>query len=64
MTLPIHMGLAQHPKKGGRGRSLSHTPLLETPVDQFSLHDTEITQWFAHQDWNYLLSYLDRKSVV
>ena len=24
MTLPIHMGLAQHPKKRGRGRGLSH----------------------------------------
>ena len=35
------------------------TPLLERPVDQFSLHDTEIPQWFAHKDWNYLLSNLD-----
>ena len=35
------------------------TPLLERPVDQFSLHDTEIPQWFAHGDWNYLLSDLD-----
>ena len=35
------------------------TPLLERPVDQFSLHDTEIPQWFAHKDWNYLLSDLD-----
>ena len=35
------------------------TPLLERPVDQFSLHDTEIPQWFAHMDWNYLLSDLD-----
>ena len=26
------------------------TPLLERPVDQFSLHDTEIPQWFAHKD--------------
>ena len=25
-------------------------PLLERPVDQFSLHDTEIPQWFAHKD--------------
>ena len=23
MTLPIHVGLAQHPKKGGRERGLS-----------------------------------------
>ena len=35
------------------------TPLLERPVDQLSLHDTEIPQWFAHKDWNYLLSDLD-----
>ena len=35
------------------------TPLLERPVDQFSLHNTEIPQWFAHKDWNYLLSDLD-----
>ena len=35
------------------------TPLLERPVNQFSLHDTEIPQWFAHKDWNYLLSDLD-----
>ena len=35
------------------------TPLLERPVDQFSLHDTEIPQWFAQKDWNYLLSDLD-----
>ena len=35
------------------------TPLLERPVDQFSLHDIEIPQWFAHKDWNYLLSNLD-----
>ena len=27
--------------------------------DQLSLHDTEIPQWFAHKDWNYLLSDLD-----
>ena len=26
------------------------TPLLERPVDQFSFHDTEIPQWFAHKD--------------
>ena len=26
------------------------TPLLERPVDQLSLHDTEIPQWFAHKD--------------
>ena len=31
------------------------TPLLEL----FSLHDTKIPQWFAHKDWNYLLSDLD-----
>ena len=35
------------------------TPLLERPVDQFSLHDTKITQCFAHKDLNYLLSDLD-----
>ena len=35
------------------------TPLLERLVDQFSLHDTELPQWFAHKDWNYLLSDLD-----
>ena len=35
------------------------TPLLERLVDQLSLHDTEIPQWFAHKDWNYLLSDLD-----
>ena len=35
------------------------TPLLERPVDQLSLHDTEIPQWFAHKDWNFLLSDLD-----
>ena len=35
------------------------TPLLKRPVDQFSLHDIEIPQWFAHKDWNYLLSDLD-----
>ena len=35
------------------------TPLMERPVDQLSLHDTEIPQWFAHKDWNYLLSDLD-----
>ena len=35
------------------------TPLLERPVDQFSLHDNEIPQWFAHKDWNYLLFNLD-----
>ena len=35
------------------------TPLLERPVDQFSLHNTGIPQWFAHKDWNYLLSDLD-----
>ena len=35
------------------------TPLLERPVDQFSLHDIEISQWFAQKYWNYLLSDLD-----
>ena len=35
------------------------TPLLERPVDQSSLHDTDIPKWFAHKDWNYLLSNLD-----
>ena len=30
------------------------TPLLERPVDQSSLHDTDIPKWFAQ----------DRKSVV
>ena len=28
------------------------TPLLERPVDQSSLHDTDIPKWFAHKDWN------------
>ena len=35
------------------------TSLLERPVDQSSLHDTDIPKWFAHKDWNYLLSDLD-----
>ena len=35
------------------------TPLLERPVDQSSLHDIDIPKWFAHKDWNYLLSDLD-----
>ena len=35
------------------------TPLLERPVDQSSLHDTDIPKWFTHKDWNYLLSDLD-----
>ena len=35
------------------------TPLVERPVDQSSLHDTDIPKWFAHKDWNYLLSDLD-----
>ena len=35
------------------------TSLLERPVDQFSLHDIEIPQWFTHKDWNYLLFDLD-----
>ena len=35
------------------------TPLLERTVDQSSLHDIDILKWFAHKDWNYLLSDLD-----
>ena len=35
------------------------TPLLERVVDQSSLFDTDIPKWFAHKDWNYLLSDLD-----
>ena len=35
------------------------TPLLGRPVDQSSLHDIDIPKWFAHKDWNYLLSDLD-----
>ena len=35
------------------------TPLLERPVDQLSLHDSENPQWFAHKDCNFLLSNLD-----
>ena len=35
------------------------TLLLERPVDQLSRRDTEIPQWFAHKDWNYLLFDLD-----
>ena len=35
------------------------TPLLERVVDQSSLLDTDIPKWFAHKDWNYLLSDLD-----
>ena len=35
------------------------TLLLERPFDQSSLHDTDIPKWFAHKDWNYLLSDLD-----
>ena len=31
-------------------------PLLERALDQSSLHDTDILKWFAHKDWNYLLS--------
>ena len=38
---------------------LHATPLLERTVDQSSLHDTDIPKWFAHKDWNYLLSDLD-----
>ena len=26
------------------------TPLLERPVDQSSLHDIDISKWFAHKD--------------
>ena len=35
------------------------TPLLERVFDQSSLFDTDIPKWFAHKDWNYLLSDLD-----
>ena len=35
---------------------LHATPLLERALDQSSLHDTDIPKWFAHKDWNYLLS--------
>ena len=35
------------------------TPLLERVVDQSSLLDIDIPKWFAHKDWNYLLSDLD-----
>ena len=35
------------------------TPLLERVVDQSLLFDTDIPKWFAHKDWNYLLSDLD-----
>ena len=35
------------------------TPLLERLVDQSSLHEIDIPQWFAHKDWNYLLFDLD-----
>ena len=35
------------------------TPLLERVIDQSSLLDTGISKWFAHKDWNYLLSDLD-----
>ena len=33
MTPPIHVGLAQHPKKTGRGRGLSHV-LIRNLVDK------------------------------
>ena len=35
------------------------TPLSKRPIDQLPFHDTEIPQWFAHKDWNYLLSDLN-----
>lgn len=35
------------------------TPLLERVVDQSSLFDIDIPKWFAHKDWNYLLSDID-----
>ena len=35
------------------------TPLIERVVDQPSLFDTDIPKWFAHKDWNYLLSNLE-----
>lgn len=35
------------------------TPLIERVFDQHSLFDTNIPQWFAWKDWNYLLSNLD-----
>ena len=35
------------------------TPLLERVVDQLSLFDIDIPKWFAHKDWNYLLSDID-----
>ena len=35
------------------------TPLLVRAVDQSSLLDTDIPKWFAHKDWNYLLSDVD-----
>ena len=28
-------------------------------MDQSLLNDTDIPKWFAHKDWNYLLSDLD-----
>nr|POE62001.1 hypothetical protein CFP56_38545 [Quercus suber] len=36
------------------------TSLVERTVDQPSLFDTNIPKWFAHKDWNYLLSNLDK----
>ena len=33
--------------------------LVERPVDQSSLLDTKIPEWFATKDWNFLLSNLD-----
>ena len=35
------------------------TLLLERVVDQSSLFDIDIPKWFAHKDWNYLLSAVD-----
>ena len=35
------------------------TLLVERAIDQSSLLDTDIPKWFAHKDWNYLLSDLD-----
>ena len=34
-------------------------PLLEKAFDQSSLSDTNIPEWFATKNWNYLLSTLD-----
>ena len=37
----------------------SSSKRFERALDQSSLHDTDIPKWFAHKDWNYLLSDLD-----